>query len=148
MYARFSLYRVQGQSMAPTLRQGDYVLVRPCERLSREPQRGDIVVVAMAEGSHLKRVVGLPSERLALTEGTLLIGGDRLSEPYLHGLPAYLGLEASDFSLAVDEYFVMGDNRPRSTDSRHFGPVNRSTIEGTVVCRVWPPLRRGGRPRP
>ena len=141
MPARFSLYKVQGQSMTPALGQGDYVLVRACGTSAGWPRRGHIVVVTVAERSHLKRIVGLPGERLTFTEGTLLIDGNRLSEPYLRGLPPYLGLEASEHSLAAGEYFVMGDNRGRSTDSRHFGHVTRSTIEGTVVCRVWPPLR-------
>ena len=133
--------------MTPALNHGDYVLVRACRSTAGQPRRGHIVVVAVAEGSHLKRIVGLPGERLTLTEGTLLIDGDRLSEPYLQGLPPYLGLENSEYSLAVDAYFVMGDNRGRSTDSRHFGPVTRSDVEGTVVCRVWPPLRWGRHPR-
>jgi signal peptidase I len=127
--------------MAPTLRQGDYVLVRAGEELGRAPQRGDIVVVAMAEGRHVKRIVGLPGERVAFTQGVLLIDGDRLIEPYLRGLPPYLGLEDSECSLALDEYFIMGDNRSHSTDSRHCGPVIRSSIEGRTICRVWPPRR-------
>lgn len=131
--------------MAPTLCQGDYVLVRAREVGGRAPQRGDVVVVAMAEGSHVKRIVGLPGERLIFTEGMLLIDGTRLREPYLGGLPSYLGLEDAEFSLAKDEYFVMGDNRPHSTDSRHCGPVARSSIEGRTVWRVWPLLRRANR---
>ena len=144
MSARFPLYRVCGQSMAPTLRQGDYVLIRAGEE--REPRRGDIVVVAATEGRHVKRVVGLPGERVVFTAGMLLIDGDRLVEPYLRGLPPYLGLEDSEFSLAMDAYFVMGDNRSHSTDSRHGGPVMRSSIEGRTICRVWPPLRWRNRP--
>lgn len=143
MFAGFPLYRVQGQSMAPTLRQGDYVLVRACEQIGRAPRRGDIVVVALGEGRHVKRIVGLPDERVVFTEGALLIDGQRLTEPYLRGLPPYLGLTDTDISLAPDEYFVMGDNRLRSTDSRHGGPVARSSIVGRAIGRVWPPLRWG-----
>ena len=131
--------------MAPTLREGDYVLVRARETFGRAPQRGDVVVVAVAEGRHVKRIVGLPGERVAFTEGMLLIDGARLMEPYLRGLPPYLGLEDAEFSLARDEYFVMGDNRPHSTDSRHCGPVTRSSIEGRTVWRLWPLLRRANR---
>jgi len=131
--------------MAPTLCQGDYVLVRAREAFGRAPRRGDVVVVAMAEGSHVKRIVGLPGERVVFTEGMLLIDGVRLREPYLRGLPPYLGLEDAEFSLAKDEYFVMGDNRPHSTDSRHCGPVAGSSIEGRTVWRVWPLLRRANR---
>ena len=133
--------------MTPALVHGDYVLVRGSGTSAGQPLRGQIVVVALAEASHLKRIVGLPGERLTFAEGTLLIDRVRLPEPYLQGLPPYLGLENSEYSLGVDAYFVMGDNRGRSTDSRHFGPVTRSNIEGTVVCRVWPPLRWGRHPR-
>ena len=131
--------------MAPTLRPGDYVLVRAREAFGRAPQRGDVVVVTMADGSHVKRIVGLPGERVVFTEGTLFVDGARLMEPYLGGLPPYLGLEDAEFSLAKDEYFVMGDNRPHSTDSRHCGPITRSSIGGRTVWRVWPLLRRANR---
>ena len=141
MSSRFPLYRVRGQSMAPTLRPGDYVLVRACSVLTREPRRGDIVVVALADGRQVKRIVGLPGERVVFTAGMLLIDGDRLIEPYLRGLPPYLGLADAECSLAKDEYFVMGDNRAHSTDSRHGGPVMRSRLEGRTLCRVWPPRR-------
>lgn len=132
--------------MAPTLFHGDYVLTRASRIPKRGPRRGDIVVVAVAEGTHLKRIVGLPGERLVFAEGVLRVDGDRLPEPYLRGLPSYLGLKASEFCLGADAYFVMGDNRAHSTDSRHVGPVAGPSIHATVVCRVWPPFRRGGRP--
>ena len=142
MSAGFWMYRVQGQSMAPALLHGDYVLVRALTKPARQPRRGDVVVVTMTEVSHIKRVVGLPGERLVFEEGTLLVDGAKLSEPYLRGLPSYLGLETFEYSLAADAYFVMGDNRAHSTDSRHFGPVLCSQVEGTVVWCLWRPLRR------
>ena len=131
--------------MAPALRPGNYVLVRTSGCAPWRPRRGDIVVVALSEESRVKRVVGLPGERLVFMEGVLLVNGERLLEPYLQGLPPYLGLEECEFSLPEDAYFVMGDNRAHSTDSRHLGPVVRSSIEGTVVCRIWPLMQRGGR---
>ncbi|MYE55087.1 MAG: signal peptidase I [Chloroflexi bacterium] len=145
MIAGFHLFRVQGESMLPTLSHGDYVLVRDRKVSNRPPVRGDIVIATpeQRERSILKRVVGLPSERIALTEGMLLINDERLAESYLRGLPPYLGLEDHEFALGDHDYFVMGDNRAHSTDSRHYGPVRRAQIEGKVVCRVWPPLRWG-----
>ena len=96
-----------------------------------------------AQESVLKRVVGLPGERVAFADGTLYIDGEAHAEPYLGGLPPHLGLDAMDFALGTDEYFVMGDSRTRSTDSRHYGPIKRQQIEGRVVCRIWSPLRWG-----
>ena len=142
MPAGLRLYRVQGDSMAPALRQGDYVLMLAFRNPVHKPRRGDIVVAAMAERSRVKRVVGLPRERLVFTEGRLLVDGDHLPEPYLRGLPPYLGVDTCEFSLGADDYFLMGDNRAHSTDSRQLGPVPRSAVAGTVACRVWPPRRR------
>ena len=146
MFAGFQLYRVQGQSMAPTLHQGDNLLVRSAEQIERSPARGDIVAfcaLQQPQQSVLKRVVGLPGERVAFADGTLSIDGEAHVEPYLGGLPPHLGLDALEFALGTDEYFVMGDNRTHSTDSRHYGPIKCQQIEGRVVCRIWPPLRWG-----
>ena len=141
MFFGFALYRVQGDSMSPTLRGGDYLLVREYTGSKRPFSRGDIVVVAQSGRSHLKRVIALPDERITFSDGMLFIDDERLAEPYLQGLPAYLGLDASDYKLDGDEYFVMGDNRAHSTDSRDYGPVHRSQIKGRALCRIWHPFR-------
>ena len=139
------LYRVEGDSMLPSLPEGDYLLAHCDNALKRQPVRGDVVIAVLedCERSILKRVVGLPGEQIAFSEGMLLIDGQKLEEPYLRGLPPYLGLGNSCFTPGPDEYFLLGDNRAHSTDSRHYGPVRRAKIEGKVVCRIWPPLRWG-----
>ena len=131
--------------MLPTLFEGDYLLARGDSVPKRPPARGDVLLAVLedSERSVLKRVVGLPSEQITFNEGTLLINGHKLAEPYLRGLPPYLGLDNSHFTLGSDEYFLMGDNRAHSTDCRHYGPLSRSQIAARAVWRVWPPSRWG-----
>lgn len=131
--------------MTPTLRHGDYLLTRRIFADTGPPLRGDIVVVSAGtpERSQVKRIIGLPREHIALTDGMLFIDGMRLAEPYLNGLPPYLGLDESSWRLGADEYFVMGDNRARSSDSRAYGPVRAQQIEARAVCRLFPPSRWG-----
>jgi signal peptidase I len=139
------IYRVEGDSMLPTLLAGDYLLVRGAGASKRPPARGEVVVAALegCERSILKRVVGLPGERITFSEGMLLINGRKLVEPYLRGLPPYLGLDNFYFTLGLDEYFLMGDNRAHSTDSRHYGPLRGCQIAAKAVWRVWPPSQWG-----
>ena len=139
------LYRVEGDSMLPSFLEGDYLLAHGDGALKRPPVRGEIVVAVLedCERRILKRVVGLPGEQIAFSDGMLLINGQKLEEPYLRGLPPYLGLGNSCFTPGPDEYFLMGDNRAHSTDSRHYGPLSRSQIAARAIWRVWPPSKWG-----
>ena len=137
-------YVVRGDSMAPTFGPGHLLLVTrvPPSGLSR----GDLVIVPDPrdpKSRYLKRVVGLPGERIQLLEGLLYVDGEHLAEPYLGGRPASPGLEDRWWGLGESEYFVLGDNRARSTDSRAFGPVDGGLIVGKVWFRYWPFSKRG-----
>ena len=134
--------------MEPALRDGDLALV---VKRRRSLVRGRIVVVMAAadEGDggaafRVKRVVGLPGERVEFRDGSLFINGVHFPEPYLGGLPANAGLRADSWTLGADEYFLMGDNRARSHDSRRYGPAREADVVGTVFARVRLPrfLRR------
>lgn len=133
--------------MAPAFVQGDFLAVTRFERRSlpdASPSRGDVVISTDPRDSTLhmlKRIVGLPSDTLTLEDGLLMVNGEHLSEPYLCGLPAYVGTENRSWRIADGSYFLMGDNRARSTDSRDFGPVPESAIVGFVSRRLWPPQR-------
>lgn len=132
--------------MAPAFQPGEYLLVNLTAYRKREPARGDVVIVAGPGDSSkrfLKRIIGLPGEEIRLSEGLLFINGKRLHEPYLGGLPAYLGLGEFAWKLGNEDYFVMGDNRAHSTDSREFGPVSLKRIIGRAWLRVWPFGRLG-----
>ena len=91
----------------------------------------------------LKRIVGLAGEEMRFEDGLLYIDGAVLDEPYLGGLPSTLGLEGKRWKMGPDEYFLMGDNRAHSTDSREYGPVKADMLVGKVWLRYWPPRRWG-----
>ncbi len=149
---------IVGQSMQPTLRDGDQLLVsRLAYRLGR-PRRGEIVLVrAGAGGAHnpesIKRIVGLPHEHVQVIAGEVRLDGRPLPEPYLPTpaseaeramLAAALAVTPScDWQLGADEYIVLGDNRVRSTDSRTYGPVGRRSIVGRAWYRYAPRERTG-----
>lgn len=86
----------------------------------------------------VKRVVGLPGESLTFEDGLLFINGTHHGEPYLRGLPAYLGLGSMSFEVGDRCYFLLGDNRAHSDDSRSFGSIGDACIAGIVACRLWP----------
>jgi len=87
---------------------------------------------------YLKRIIGLPGERVALSDGLFYIDDQQTSEPYLGGLPSSLGLSTTNWLLGEGEYVVLGDSRSHSTDSRNFGPIRADQIVGKAWLRVWP----------
>ena len=135
--------------MTPSFEAGDYLIVRRGAYGKTAPSRGDPVILRdpgdAADGTrvNLKRVIGLPGDEVRLYEGTLYINGEHLVEPYLGGLPASPGLGGGIWRLADNEFFVMGDNRAHSTDSRAFGPVAPGLLAGKAWFRIWPIGRWG-----
>ena len=142
---RVSLFIVRGVSMSPTFRDGDLALVT---RGFSAPMRGSVVLLNMRQATgpqfQVKRLVGLPGERIAFEDGLLHIDGVHHSEPYLGGMPAIVGTDRLICDVGDDEYYVLGDNRTHSTDSRRYGPVPRSDIVGVVRARLWPLVRWHG----
>ena len=136
--ARLEPVLVQGDSMRPTLRPGQRLAVGP---LDRPPRRGDLVVVGREGFEVVKRVVGLPGERLRLAGGRLEVDGVEVAEPYL------AGSAGGDLELRLGDgqYLVLGDHRAASTDGRDFGPVPAEALAGRVRFAYWPPHRL---PRP
>jgi signal peptidase I len=122
---------VRGPSMGPALRAGDFVVATRSGRL----RRGDVVVVRRP-GSDLevvKRLVGLPGERMRIEGPRVWVDGRTLDEPYAHGF----GIGGT-WTLGPGGYLVLGDDRSRSTDGRTFGPVGRDAIAGVVRLTYWP----------
>lgn len=135
-------FYVRGSSMEPTLHNGQYLVVSKISYLFGEPQRGDIVVFISPNGvgeDYIKRIVGLPGERVEIRDGAVWINGYRLDEPYLNSGIPYTGA----WSLGPDEYFVLGDNRANSSDSHAWGPLPRKNIIGKAWLCYWPPQHWG-----
>jgi signal peptidase I len=138
--ARLEPMLVKGGSMRPTLDPGQRIAVAP---LVRPPARGDLVVLNRPGNLEVvKRVVGLPGERVRLRSGQLEVDGRAVPEPYLAGPPDAGEL---DLELGPAQYLVLGDHRAASTDGRDFGPVGADVLVGRVRFAYWPPrrLRRG-----
>jgi signal peptidase I len=131
--------------MFPSLREGDRLLVERLTPRLRPAGRGELLLFADPQRAGrllLKRLIGLPGERVELVGGRLLIDGAKADEPYRHHLDLWYGSTA--FQLGDDELLLLGDNRSASRDSRHFGPVARRTIVGRAWYRYYP-LERAGR---
>ena len=134
------LVRVKGRSMQDTLHDGDFMLALRYGLFGRI-RRFDVVICRYPgrKGHFVKRVVGLPGERVSMTEGALYINGAEVTEDF----PLRRSLRGFDErTLGPDEYFVMGDNRPCSSDSRRVGPIHRRAILARVCCGFWPLRRR------
>ena len=134
---------VQGVSMEPALSQGDQIYVDKLTYRLGEPERFDIIVFHKADEhfSYIKRVIALPSERIRISaEGEIFINGELLEEYYGKEEMNYRGLAGTELTLAADEYFVLGDNRNQSEDSRYetVGMVKREEIIGRAVFRMFP----------
>jgi signal peptidase I len=137
-------YFIPSASMEPTLAIGDRILVDKLSYRLHGVGRFDIVVFAkpakeVADPTVkdlVKRVIGLPGDVVSSSDGQVYINGRVLPEPFLP--PGTVTTDIATQKIPPDEYFVMGDNRGDSQDSRFFGPIPRSLIVGRVVLRIWP----------
>jgi signal peptidase I len=160
----FQAFYIPSESMVPTLKVGDRVLVNKLSYKLHDVHRGDIVVFdapPAADAGNIKdlvkRVIGLPGDAIEESDGALYVNGRRLDESYLpkgvrttiSNVPPGCGVPSSQAELPTTQQrgckvpagsmFVMGDNRGASKDSRIFGPVKESAIVGRVFVRIWPP---------
>jgi len=139
---------VVGSAMEPRVRSGDYLVADKLAYRLHAPARGDVVILrdpADPSRDLIKRVIGLPGERVLVSDCAVFVNGRRLAESYVRGWsdcnPSWPGGGQPEL-LASDEFFVMGDNRDHSRDSRELGPVKRNRIEAQVRVRLLPIGRR------
>lgn len=135
---------VQGRSMEPTFHHQDYLVVDKVKYRLDEPARGDIIVFQAPEDlsqNYIKRIVGLPGEKVTIENDSVFINGAPLAEQYLPTAAA-TDLSSGRFfleqTLGLGEYFVLGDNRDHSSDSRVWGPLPQRNIIGRVLITVFP----------
>ena len=132
--------RVEGTSMLPMLEDQDRLFINKIAYRVGEIHQGDVVVFEYPRDhskSYIKRVIALPGDHLRIDHGTVYVNGVRLREPYVPSRYADDRSEAETV-LPQHEYFVMGDHRSISSDSREFGPVDRDLIYGKAVFVYWP----------
>jgi signal peptidase I len=136
---------VEGLSMFATLDDNDYLIANKIDYRLHAPQRGDIIILRPPTDNSkdfIKRIIALPGERILISAGIVYINGHKLDEPYLP--EAWTQLRdwspgGPDGTLVpANNYFVMGDNRNRSQDSRVFGFISRDRIDGRAWFRIWP----------
>ncbi len=134
-------FKVQGTSMAPELIDRERILVNKFVYDFRSIERGDVVVFWYTEDpdvSFIKRVIGLPGDTIEIIRGEVLINGEPLDEPYVE--PEHADRRSfSAEEVRPGHYFVLGDNRRGSNDSRSWGFVPRRYIYGKAFLRIWPP---------
>lgn len=134
---------VSGSSMENTLSNGDNLIVDKITYRFSDPQRFDIIVFPFRYEDHvyyIKRIIGLPGETVQIVDGDIYINGEILRESYGREVIKDSGLAAEPIVLGEDEYFVLGDNRNDSTDSRDpsVGVIHRDEIIGRAWLRIWP----------
>ena len=135
---------VDGKSMMNTLHNGDNLLVEKVSYRFKDPDRFDVIVFYPhgrdSEDYYIKRVIGLPGETIQIIGDTILINGEEIEEDYGKDPMVESGIASEPLTLGEDEFFVLGDNRTISDDSRYedVGPVKRENIAGKALLRIYP----------
>lgn len=139
-------HKINGNSMEPNFHDGQYLLTDKLTYRFREPQRGDVVVFeppVNKEEEYIKRIIGLPGEAISVKDGHFYINGVSLSEDYI---PADIYTKGKSFLpnnsekiIPQGSYFVSGDNREYSSDSRYWGFITKDKITGKAWLIYWPP---------
>ncbi len=131
-------FRIEGASMEPNLHDNEYVLIDKISYRLHTPERGDVIVFERQgnERDYIKRIIGLPGDTVQVAGGQVLVNGVALDEPYLNQT---IHTDMPARQVEDGRYFVMGDNRNNSSDSRAFGSIPLNDIVGRAWLVYWPP---------
>ena len=138
-------HQVKGRSMFPNFEDGEYILTNKYEYRFSDPHRGDVIVFKSPQNpdiDYIKRIIGMPGEHIKLVNNRYFINSNEVLEPYIKSqVYTYNGSflkEGVEIIIPANHYFVSGDNRPQSSDSREWGTIDRSSIIGRSQLRYWP----------
>jgi signal peptidase I len=141
----FQVFEVEGSSMEPNFHNNEYLLVEKVSYRLHAPKRGDVVVFKYPnnpEVNYIKRIIGLPGETVRIANNQVSVNGQPLAEGYLTSgeetLVSAAGDRPYELTLSSDQYFMMGDNREHSSDSRDWGPLKRDLMIGRASVVIFP----------
>lgn len=140
----FQFSQINGNSMYPTLKNGERVLVEKVSGWAGEFERGDIITLRYPKDiskNYVKRIIAFENETVTIREGVVYINGEKVDEPYIKNVEPYETLPP--VTVPEGYLFVMGDNRPASYDSRRWGFLPKGYAYGRVVFVIWPPRSMG-----
>ncbi len=146
---------INGASMEPNFFNGEYILTNKVIYKLRDPKRGEIVIFKSPKNKeidYIKRIIAEPGDTVKLLNSAFYVNGTKINEPYLRpGVYIFGGSylqEGEEVVVPPGQYFVVGDNRPHSADSREFGPVSKEDFIGMAILRYWPFNKTGLIPVP
>lgn len=143
-------HKIKGDSMQPNFPDGEYLLTDKVSYRFNEPDRGDIIVFEPPNSTgdeFIKRIIALPGETVSLKQGSVYVNDQKLNEPYItREMLTYQGVflgDGEEVTVPVSHYFVLGDNRPHSSDSRAWGFVDEDKVTGRAWVIYWPINKAG-----